>query len=395
MVCLGVSIKSLNLTMLKSRNTRCLRVLIFNHSYPVQFIDVSNQYARAFGDEVEVCVVYLTGKPDEEIRQKTLAQEVIFLDCPSSVVRGLKLSVIRKMIQLQRQKSFDVVICHRYKPTYVMLWVAKFCRIPLLISVMHELGAFRHFSRKLLLALLASKELILAGVSNAVRDDLRRSVWRLPPGRILTLYNMIDMEYTEPRLFSREEARAKLSVPAEAFVFGNVGRLAKNKDQKTLIAAFSLIKAFCPHAKLIILGEGQLESELKQQVNQLNLNQDIIFTGFVVEGFRYMKAFDAYVSSSIQEAFGRVLLEAMIAYIPVIATRVNGMPEVLGDTGFIVDPEQPKALAEAMLSIYQGSLEQRSHWVEKAYKRVREVFSIPKFQEVMGQILLPGLDSNQ
>lgn len=382
--------------MPRPKNARGRRVLIFNHSYPVQFIDIANQYARLFSEEGdEVTVVYLTGPSDEGVRQKTLAKEVIFLDCPPAVTRGLKLSAIRQMLRLQRERGFDVVICHRYKPTYIMLWVARFCRIPTFIAVMHELGVLRHLARKLLLACLAPKNLILAGVSNAVREDLRRDVWRLPSGRVLTLYNMIDVDLTEPRLYNRSEAREKLRLPPEAFIFGTVGRLAKNKDQKTLIAAFSLIKAACPEAKLVILGDGQLEAELKQQVSTLNLNQDVIFTGFVPDGFRYMKAFDVYVSSSIQEAFGRVLLEAMIARVPTIATRVNGMPEVLGDSGVIVEPRQPGQLANALRQAYELSSQQRSAWGSRVYCRATQEFSIPRFEEIMGKILLPGLDSNQ
>lgn len=382
--------------MSRPKNARATRVLIFNHSYPIQFVDVANQYARLFTEAgAEVTVAYLMGKADETVREKTLAKEVLFLDCPPRVTRGLKLAAIRKMLHLQREKSFDVVICHRYKPTYIMFWVALFYRIPIFIAVMHELGTLRNWARKLLLACFAPKNFILAGVSNAVRDDLRRSVWRLPPGRILTLYNMIDVELTEPRLFSRLEAREKLQLAEQDFVFGSVGRLAKNKDQKTLIRAFAQVKALCPEAKLIILGDGQLEAELKQEAACLNLSQDVIFTGFIVDGFRYMKAFDVYVSSSIQEAFGRVLLEAMIARVPTIATRVNGMPEVLGGTGEIVHPADPIALATAMLKAYKFSPEERLAWGTREYQRVTQEFSIPRFSEIMRGILLPGLDSNQ
>src|SRR5262249_2856186 len=150
----------------------------------------------------------------------------------------------------------------------------------------------RHLARKLLLACLAPQNFILAGVSNAVRDDLRRSVWRLPPGRVVTLYNMIDLGLTEPRLYSREESRERLKLLPQDFVFGTVGRLDKNKDQKTLIRAFAKVKATCSEAKLIILGDGQLEQELKQEAALLCLDSHVIFTGFIPEGFRYMKAFD-------------------------------------------------------------------------------------------------------
>ena len=97
----------------------------------------------------------------------------------------------------------------------------------------------------------------------------------------------------------------------------------------------------------MILGDGQLENTLKQHAKTLSISDNVTFTGFVPEAFCTMKAFDTYVTSAIQEAFGRVLLEAMIARIPIIATRVNGMPEVLGDTGALVEPRQPERTAGA------------------------------------------------
>lgn len=371
-------------------------ILIFNHNYGPQFVDISNQYARLFDQpNDQVTVVYLTGAYDQEIKNKTIAQEVIFLNSPPAVTRGLKLRAIYRMWQLQRRKRFNVVICHRYKPTYIMLWLSLFYRFPVFISVMHELGTLRAWMRKLLIACLAPKNMIFAGVSHAVRNDMRQDMSWLPPGRVLTLYNMIDVELTEPQLYSREEARQRLQLPPEAFVFGSLGRLVKNKDHASLIAAFALIKTQCPQAKLIILGAGQLESELKQQVSLLGLSAEVIFAGFVSEGFRYMKAFDVYISSSIQEAFGRVLLEAMIAQLPIIATHVHGMPEVLGDTGILVKAASPEELSAAMLVLYQESAQQRKNRAEAGYQRAKEAFSIPRFKEIMSQILLPGLDSNQ
>lgn len=371
-------------------------ILIFNHSYSTQFVDITNQYAKLFdqpGDEVTV--VYLTGPYDEAVKQRTLGKEVIFLDAPREVTRGLKISAIKQMLKLQKQKKFQVVVCHRYKPTYIMLWVSRFYKIPVFISVMHELGTLRSWARRAIIAALAPKNFIIAGVSNAVREDLRRDIWRLPPGRVLTLYNMIDVDFTEQRFYERAEAREKLHLPAEAFIFGTLGRLAKNKDQKTMIEAFARLKPLAPEAKLVILGDGQLEDELKAQVINLGLEGEVIFGGFVAEGYRYMKAFDTYVTSSIQEAFGRVLLEAMIAKVPTIATKVNGMPEVLGKTGILVKPACPEYLAEAMLKAYQCSPALRLTWGEEEYQRATKEFSIPKFSEIMGAILLPGLDSNQ
>lgn len=357
-------------------------ILLFGHGFATQFIDISNQYTLLFDkNKFHVTVVYLTGEENEMVRKKHCADEVIFLNSPKKSTRGLKTFAIKKMLNLHRAKNFQIVVCHRYKPTYVMLIVAKFLKIPNLFSVMHELGTMRSIPRKIIIKLLDCHT-VFAGVSNAVRDDLRKTLWGVPSERIITLYNMMDTEQTEKQFLSKEVARATLNLQPSDFVFGTIGRLAINKDQKTLLKAFSLIKNHCPQSKLIIIGDGNLEQQLRNQAAELNILHDVIFTGFLKDGYQYAKALDVYISSSIQEAFGRVLIEAMLAKIPIIATRVNGVPEVVGDAGILIEAANAEYLAEHMLSLYQSSHEQRMAMAEKAYARVKNEFSLQKFNEI-------------
>jgi len=362
----------------------CMRknILILGHDYTTQFIDVFNQYMRLFDTQYfAVTVAYLTGEPNEEIRKRTLAEEVIFFNLPKKKIRSLKIGAIQTLLKLTREKQFQIVVCHRYKPSYLMMWAARFCKIPVVVSVMHELGTMNAVRRKLFLAAFARKNVLFAGVSNAVRDDMQKSLWFLPKDRIITLYNMIDIELTEPQLFNREEARQHLHLSHEDFVFGNLGRLVANKDQATLIRAFALIKPHAPKAKLLILGEGELEADLQSLIRELHLEDSIVLTGFLPQGFRYMKAFDCFVLSSIQEAFGRVLLEAMIARLPIIATRVNGIPEVMGRIGTLVNAKECEELAKAMQTIYTLTQKERDALGDEAYARAQHSFSIPCFRQ--------------
>lgn len=371
-------------------------ILIFGHSYGPQFIDINNQYTQSFSkDKYHVIVVYLTGKPDEEIRTKHVADEVIFLNEPKKAVRGLKIGSVKKMIDICRKKNIEVAICHRYKPTYIMLWVALFHKLSALFFVMHELGTLRSIPRRLLIAALAKKNMIFAGVSDAVRNDMRKDIWQVPKERVITLHNMIDVEFTESKLLDRDAARAQLNLSSDSFVFGNVGRLVKNKDQKTLIKAFAIIKRNCPQAKLVIVGMGELEEELKQLAAAHHVAEDVIFTGFVRDGFRYMKAFDVYISSSTQEAFGRVLLEAMIAQVPIIATNVNGVPEVIGDSGPLINAADPNKLAAEMLIAYRTSSSERHRWAMQGYERAVKYFSQHRFNELFWQLPLLKKLSNE
>jgi glycosyltransferase involved in cell wall biosynthesis len=362
-------------------------ILIFCHGYATQFIDINNQYTQLFSKEkYEVTVVYLVGKPDDIIKQRHIAENIIFLDEPPHSTRGLKFSPIRKMLQLQREKSFHIVICHRYKPSYIMLWVARFCQIPALFCVMHELKTMQALSRKLAVKLLAQNNCLFAGVSNAVRDDLRRDMWGFRDERIITLYNMIDVSATQSSLLDKSIAREKFNISPTDFIFGTIGRLVKAKDHETLIQAFAYIKPHCPNAKLIIMGQGELEIPLKKLIESLHLTHDIMMTGYVDQAFRYMKLFDVFLLPSLKEAFGRVLLEAMIAKIPVIAAKTHGIPEVIDHTGMLVPAKDVTALADAMLTLYQSTQAQLIEQGEKGYQRATQLFSFDYFNELFWKL---------
>jgi glycosyltransferase involved in cell wall biosynthesis len=103
--------------------------------------------------------------------------------------------------------------------------------------------------------------------------------------------------------------------------------------------------------------------------------------------FQYMNAFDCFVLSSIQEAFGRVLLEAMLAKLPVIATAVHGIPEVVADAGLLINPKNTNELRDAMQKIYLLTQAERHQQGEKAHQRVADCFSIPAFQKQFWHIL--------
>jgi len=365
------------------------QILIFCHGYATQFIDINNQYTQLFSnDRYEVTVAYLVGKPDDAIKARHIAPNVLFIHSPPRSTRGLKLFAFKKMLQLQREKSFEIVICHRYKPTYIMLWVARFSNIPVLFSVMHELKTMHSLSRKFIVWLLAKRNIIFAGVSNAVRNDLQQDVWGIPSERIITLYNMIDIDATEPELLDKQIARKQLNLSPNDFIFGTIGRLVKAKDQETLINAFAYIKPHCPNAKLIIMGDGELEISLKKQIQQLHLTNDVIMMGYVDKAFKYMKAFDVFVLPSIKEAFGRVLLEAMIAKIPIIATQINGIPEVIDEAGILIPGNDPSVLAKEMLALYQASSEQLNNRGNKGYQRVTTLFSLQRFQDIFWSLPL-------
>ncbi len=365
------------------------KILILAHGYGMQFVESCNQYTQLFDkNNYDVTVAFLIGAPDATTSAKISAENMLFLDLPTRALRGTKWRAFWKVLKLCRAQRYEIVVCHRYKPTYLMLLVAQFCRIDALLFVMHAFGTLASLPRRLLLAALFRKNMLLAAVSDAARNDMRRDAMFIPPEKIVTLYNIIDYSIFEKQMLTRSDARRQLELAADNFVFGHIGRLVIEKDQFNLIRAFAKIATRCPNAVLVIIGDGKVAHELKELVLELELSHRIMFPGFILDGFRLMKAFDTFVLTSIEEAFGRVSLEAMVAKIPLIATKISGIPEVVGDSGFLVEAANTAVLADALLRVYELSQTERESWGEKGYQQMRRHFSIEPFAALFWQLPL-------
>jgi glycosyltransferase involved in cell wall biosynthesis len=190
----------------------------------------------------------------------------------------------------------------------------------------------------------------MLGVSNSVRDELRRDLkgWSLE--RIQTLYNRIDLESAKAILLSKDDARVCLKISKDAFVIGNVGRLHRDKDQATLIKGFAQALPQLPRESiLVIMGKGSLEEDLKAFANQLGVAHAVIFTGSVPDARRFFKAFDVFALTSDHEPFGMVLLEAMVANLPIICSNSGGGAEIVEGIGDLFSLADAKSLETLLI----------------------------------------------
>lgn len=323
-------------------------VLQLCHDYSIPFLDVARQYASLFNDsEYLVITAYLVGEENQQVIDYTGSDEVLFLNNRSGDLKGLKRKQIKQVKQLCAQYDFKFAIGHRYQATYILRHIKN---LPV-IGVNHSFGKFKRFTRRLFVN-MHKKNLYLIGISNAIRDEMRACLPGFPKEQILTLYNRVNVEQILKIQVSRSEARKHLGLPEDKYVFSNVGRLHPDKDQKTLINAFAKVASKLSDAILVILGKGRLEQELKQQVKQLKLEGSVFFLGMVPDAVNYYRAFDSFVLSSDHEPFGMVLLEAIIAEVPVIATNVGGAKEVIKNAQWLFDVGDVDTLAELMLDIY-------------------------------------------
>ena len=294
-------------------------------------------------------------------------------------VKGLRrLKYVKKIFEYCQQEKVDVLISHRFKPLHLLSLVARRMPFQKKIAIMHGTKVFDKFTRKLLARWLM-KSFTFVAVSQAVKEDLLNAGCGLKAEQIVVIHNAIDVQLTESTQLNHDEARSALNLPKDAFIFGHVGRLVNGKGQNYLIEAFH--KANIPNSHLVIIGDGYAEQGLRAQINTLQLKDKVHLLGEIPNAYRYMKAFDTFVLPSLQESFGMVLLEAMAASLPIIAATTEGIPEVLGDLGYLCAPADSDTLAAALKKFQAMSTEEAQHMGQQLNKRLHQHFDIQRYYE--------------
>jgi len=186
-----------------------------------------------------------------------------------------------------------------------------------------------------------------------VSESLKRKI--ISEGRtgapIITIPNGVDLVGDASKRIGK--VRSSLNIPEEAPLIGIIARLEPEKGHQYFIGAAAEVLKVKPAARFLIVGEGSCYSHLRDQVKRLGLSESVIFTGQRDDVPELVTALDVVVLSSVREAQGLSLLEAMALAKPVVATRVGGIPEVVqhGESGLLVPPADSAALAGAILEL--------------------------------------------
>jgi glycosyltransferase involved in cell wall biosynthesis len=182
-------------------------------------------------------------------------------------------------------------------------------------------------------------------ISRAVARRFPRALAR----KLRVVPNGVDLTRFAPRPVS-QALRATLGVPPGTPVVVSVGRFVAFKGYTHLLDAAAVLEAARPGVHWVLAGEGELRAELEAQARRLGLAGRVHFTGWREEVPELLAAGDLFVLPSLAEHFGRVLIEAMAMARAVVATDAGGVPEIVvhGETGLLVPPADPRALAAAV-----------------------------------------------
>lgn len=247
----------------------------------------------------------------------------------------------------------DVVHTHLFKSDLHGRLAAAVCRVPVIVSTLHNTDVW---AKKPLLGRIYGATAAFANQLIAVTEEVRNYQIEhtgISPRKIVVIKNGIRVEKFQPNPNRKQALRDELRISTGIPLVGIIGRLQPQKDHGCFLRSAALIWQAMPQARFVVIGEGPLREDLQAQAAQLGLEDAVVFCGLRQDIPEVLASLNILVISSLWEGLPVTLLEAMAAGIPVVATQVGGIPEVVQSetSALLVPPGSPEALAEACLRI--------------------------------------------
>ena len=290
-----------------------------------------------------------------------------------------------KMIFLTLFKGrFDLIHTHGYFADIITIPAAKVLRIPV-ISTCHgfiEDGRRLKRSNRIDRMMLRFSNRIIA-VSQGIKHELLKSGVR--ESKIDVVLNAVQTEVDQEIIMQdRYTKRRALDVGERDFLLGYIGRLSREKGIHYLLDAAEILSRQDIPIKVLIIGDGPAKKESELIVQQKGWENKVFFAGFQTDVKAWIPAMDIFVLPSLTEGTPMALLEAMACRIPIVASSVGGVPQIIesGKDGILVTPGEPEDLAAGVLELYKNNA-LREQFVETAYKKVRSNFDIRQWTKTI------------
>jgi glycosyltransferase involved in cell wall biosynthesis len=288
------------------------------------------------------------------------------------------------VVRAVRTERPDLIHTHMVHGDVYGSIAAHALRVPFVSSRHNDdrylLGPFRYVDR----AFMHGVRRLIA-ISDAVRVFLERA--GLPRKKLVTIRYGLD----DPPQAPSERTPEQLGIPRDAPLVLAIGRLIAQKDHATLLRAFARVHADVPDARLAVLGWGPLEAETRALADELGVGGATVIAGRV-EPRDWLTRADVFAHTSRWEGFGIVLLEAMLSSLPVVATRVSAVPEIVvdGETGLLADPGDADAVAAALASLLADA-ERRRALGSAGRERARTEFSVARMADATVEVYREAL----
>lgn len=294
-------------------------------------------------------------------------------------------SVFFKLISLLRREQPDVLHVNSSKIGAMGAVAGRIARIPKIIFTAHgwAFNEDRGFISKLFIKIIYWCAIFFSHKTITVSDNMRFKIkhWPFIGGKTVTVHNGVDA----PAYFAKDSARVVLMerCPAIKSALGEdwnkpvwIGTIAELHPIKSLDTAIDAISEVVKRGRKVvytIIGEGQERARLEKRIADLGLSKHVFLTGHIDNAAQYLKAFDIFTLVSISEGLAYVVIEAGMAGLPVIATAVGGVPELVEDmkSGLLIQPRKPTEIAKSIefMIEHRSTAHEYAHELQTKMKR--------------------------
>lgn len=277
----------------------------------------------------------------------------------------LDLLGVLRFYKMVKEEEADIVHTHLSTASFYGGLTGKIFKIPTVSTVHCESSKW---------SFMFSHHLI--AVSNSVKEHLIKQ--GVSAEKITVIPNGIPIDRVKIEL-SKEDAKNKLGFGKDDILLGVVGKLTPRKGHRYLLEALKDLTPKFPKLKLLVVGLGELRDELERLSMELGISKCVFFLGFRTDVPLILKALDLFVFPSLREGMPQAVMEAMLSNLPVIATSVSGIPELIRDgvEGMLVPPMEADALREKIILLLNDK-ELRYHLGKNAKERIEKDFSVDK-----------------
>jgi glycosyltransferase involved in cell wall biosynthesis len=290
-----------------------------------------------------------------------------------------------------RKERPDVLHVNSSKAGALGAFIGRLCRVPKIIFTAHgwAFNEDRPHWQKVLLKAIHWMTIMLSHKTIAVSEGMKKEMDWLGVQKKMEVIHLgrtvSDMRYKDEARGMLEmkviDTTARLIDYHSDFWIGTIAELHPIKRINRAINAVSALVKDFPSLRFIIIHDGELKAELQQQVKDLGLQEHVFFTGMLEDAARLLPAFDLFVLPSKSEAFGYVLIEAGAASVPVVATEVGGIPDIItnGENGLLVPPDDTPALTQAIRTLISN--DDLRHSLARAHYEKSKTFTVEKMVE--------------
>ena len=323
------------------------------------------------------------------LNEQTLLQEAISSGIPVHEVPSLRralapaweMRAFQDLVQWFKENSYDIVHTNGSKAGILGRLAAAKAGVPVIIHTVFGWGHHAHmnpaslFFYRALERRAACVSDCLVTVSEANRaKGLADKIGTTDQYEVV--YNGIEIARYRDISVDSESLRRTLNIPAGTPVIGTVSRLAPQKAPMDFLEVASLVHLRCPEIRFVFVGGGPMQAEFEQALTAKNLQGVVHFLGYRQDVPALLRCFDVFLLTSLWEGLPMVILQAMCAALPTVATAVDGTPEVVipDETGFLAAPHDCAAMADHILTLLKQP-ELRAQMGANARNRIDLMFS--------------------